>query len=155
LKKFLELGVVILICQAVGALGAVVTLPAISGWYRGLEKPDWTPAAGLFGPVWTILYLMMAVAFWRVWQRRLEPGARRACVLFAVQLVLNSAWSWLFFGLRNPFFGLIDIVLLAGVLAWTVRVFLKVDRMAGFLMVPYLVWVLFASLLNFSLWRMN
>jgi len=121
-------------------------------WYAGLRKPSWNPPGWVFGPVWTVLYAAMAVAAWRVWK---AGDSRPALALYAVQLALNAAWSWLFFGLHRPGLAFVDIVALwAAILATTLAFFPK-DRAAGWLMVPYLAWVSFAAVLNFTLWRMN
>lgn len=121
-------------------------------WYAGLRKPSWNPPGWLFGPVWTLLYAAMAVAAWRVWK---AGEARPALALHVVQLALNAAWSWLFFGLHRPGLAFVDILALwAAILATTLAFFPK-DRAAGWLMVPYLAWVSFAAFLNFTLWRMN
>jgi len=121
-------------------------------WYTELRKPSWNPPGWIFGPVWTFLYASMAVAAWRVWK---AGDARTALALYVVQLALNAAWSWLFFGLHRPGLAFVDILALwAAILATTLAFFPK-DRAAGWLMVPYLAWVSFAAFLNFTLWRMN
>lgn len=155
MRKAAELVVCVLVCQAVGVLGAAATIPNLAGWYAGLHKPSWTPPGWLFGPVWTLLYLMMAVAFWQVWQERSRPGALTALKLFGGQLAFNALWSWLFFGLRNPGLGLADILLLWASLMLTLRAFWAVRPGAGGLLVPYAAWVSFAAALNFAIWRLN
>lgn len=132
-----------------------MTRPALETWYGGLAKPAWTPPDWVFGPVWTLLYAMMAVAAWLVWRRAGWDGARAALVLYFVQLGLNFLWSPLFFGLRSPGLGLVDIAALVCVLAATVIAFLRVDRLAGWLMAPYLAWVGYAAALNAAIWIAN
>ncbi|TKR54351.1 tryptophan-rich sensory protein [Allopusillimonas ginsengisoli] len=121
-------------------------------WYAGLEKPFFNPPNWVFAPVWSLLYIMMAVAGWRIWRR---CGVDTAIVLWAVQLVLNGLWSWVFFGLHRTGLGLIDIGVLLVLIALTTISFMRRDRVAGYLMLPYLAWVAFASILNLSLWLLN
>jgi tryptophan-rich sensory protein len=124
-------------------------------WYASLAKPSWNPPNAVFGPVWTVLYALMAVSAWLVWRRAGFSGAGAALGLFVFQLVLNALWSYLFFGLHRPDIAFFDIVVLwVGILAVTL-LFWRVDRIAGALMLPYLAWVGFAAYLNYTLWRMN
>ncbi len=125
------------------------------GWYAALHKPAWNPPAWLFGPVWTLLYLMMAVAAWLVWCEGGWKAQGRALGLFVGQWLLNTLWTPLFFGLHlaGPAFG--EIVVLWLVLAVTLHAFWRVRRVAGILLLPYLAWVSFAAALNFALWRLN
>ena len=121
-------------------------------WYASLQKPAWNPPSWLFGPVWTALYLGMAVAAWRVWS---VGRAGPALALHVLQLALNAAWSWLFFGLHRPDLAFAEILVLwVAILATTVAFFRK-DSLAGWLLVPYLAWVGFAAFLNFTLWRLQ
>jgi tryptophan-rich sensory protein len=152
-KQALALIVILLICFAAAGLGSVATTPNIPTWYASLTKPSWNPPNWLFGPVWTALYICMTVAAWLVWR---QGGARGPLTLFAVQLALNAAWSWLFFGFHLPGAAFVEIlVLLAAIAATTVVAFWPKSKAAGILMVPYLAWVAFASVLNFAIWRMN
>jgi translocator protein len=124
-------------------------------WYERLRKPAWRPPNGLFAPVWTILYLMIAVAGWRVWR---DAGFARASLplaAYALQLALNAAWTPLFFGLRRPELGLFDIALLWLAIAATIGLFWPIDGVAAALLAPYLAWVTFAGALNFAVWRLN
>jgi tryptophan-rich sensory protein len=141
----------ICVCQAVGAFGAFWTQPEIPGWYAGIAKPSWTPPNAWFGPVWSALYILMSVAAWRVW----KAGGRRELTVFWAQLSVNGAWSWLFFGLNNPLFGLIDLSLLVPLVWATASVFARKDRIAAALFVPYGLWVSFAWALNLAIWRLN
>ena len=124
-------------------------------WYAGLRKPAWNPPNGIFVPVWTALYTIMAVAAWLVWRRGGFAGQRLALSLFLLQLLFNALWSPFFFGLRNPALGFLDIVLLWLALLATVVTFWKARRLAGALLLPYLAWVTFAGALNLVLWRLN
>lgn len=133
---------------AVGYLGSLVTAPAVAEWYPTLTLPDWRPPNSLFAPVWTALYVLMAVAAWLVWRKRPWPEPRGALVLFALQLAANFAWSFLFFGARSPLLGLLDIALLLALILLTLAAFWRHDRLAGALFVPYLAWVAFATALN-------
>ena len=121
-------------------------------WYAGLVKPVWQPPAWLFGPVWTVLYIMMAVAAWLVWR---AGNARAALMLFGGQLLLNLAWSFLFFGARSPGLALLDIATLWLAIAATIFAFSFKSRIAAFMMVPYLCWVSFATALNAAIWTLN
>ena len=148
--------VAILLCEAVGLLAAWATQTSVTTWYPTLTKPGFTPPNWLFGPVWTVLYAMMGVAAALVWQRRSESAiSRRALVFFGAQLVLNGAWSFSFFGAQSPSLGLVVIVALWGVLAWTTERFFRVRVAAGWLLVPYLLWVTYAGALNLSIWVLN
>jgi tryptophan-rich sensory protein len=141
---------------AASLLGGLFTGPAIPGWYAGLAKPSFNPPNWVFGPVWTLLYAMMAYAFFRI--LRLAPGTpgrSTAIVVFAGQLILNAGWSGAFFALKSPAAGLLVILPLLGLILLTIRLFLALDRPAGLLLVPYALWVSFATLLNFALWRLN
>ena len=148
-------------------LGAVVSLALTFGaawlgarfppgeWYRGLAKPAWNPPNSVFAPVWTVLYTLMAAAAWLVWLRHGLVATLIPLVLFVIQLLLNSAWSWLFFGLHRPGTALVEIVVLWTVILATLISFWRLAPLAGVLLVPYLAWVSFAAVLNWSIWRMN
>lgn len=143
-------------CQLAGILGAVFTRSAITTWYAALKKPWFTPPGWLFGPAWITLYLLMAVAAYLVWQKGLRhPGASAAMAAFALQLLLNAAWSPAFFGLRSPLAGAVIIVLLWLAILLTMVLFLKVSRPAAWLLLPYLLWVTYASALNISIYFLN
>jgi benzodiazapine receptor len=140
---------------AAAAAGSIATAASVQEWYPLLNKPAWNPPAWLFGPVWTLLYALMSIAAWRIWCRERQPGARLALAVFFVQLGLNALWSVLFFGLRAPGPALVEIIALWGCLAWLQRSFWRIDRAAGWLWLPYLLWVSFATVLNASLWWLN
>jgi benzodiazapine receptor len=140
------------ICYGAAAVGAQF-MPG--EWYERLAKPTWTPPSWLFAPVWTALYGMMAVSVWLVWRRLGAAGARWPLLLFAVQLSLNSMWSWLFFGLQSPGIAMVDIVALWIAILGTILAFWRLSRLAATLLVPYLVWVSFAAALNLEIWTLN
>ena len=121
-------------------------------WYALLEKPSWNPPGWVFGPVWTILYILMGVAVWLVWKSR---GFSGAVYLFLEQLALNALWSYLFFGINRPGLAFLEILVLWVLILATMLAFRRVSTTAGALMVPYLLWVSFASVLNYALWRLN
>lgn len=124
-------------------------------WYGVLNKPDWHPPSWVFGPVWSTLYVLMGVSAWLVWRRGGFAGQRRALGLFLVQLVLNAAWSPLFFGLQRPDLAFAEIILLWLAIAATLHAFWRVHRPAAWLLVPYIAWVSFAAFLNGVLWQLN
>jgi len=124
-------------------------------WYASLAKPSWTPPNAIFGPVWSVLYVLMGLAAWLVWRQAGFGGAGAALVWFVVQLVLNAMWSYLFFGRHRPDIAFVDIVALWLAILVVVVLFWRQDRAAGALMLPYLVWVGFAACLNFAIWRLN
>lgn len=142
-------------CLGAGWLGSIFTRPAIDGWYRGLAKPAFTPPEWLFGPVWTALYILMAIALYRIWTTRSRPGKSAALGLFAVQLALNAAWSGVFFGLKSPAGGLAVIAALWLAISATIVAFRRLSAIAAWLLVPYLLWVSYAAALNFAIWRLN
>lgn len=144
------------ICLAAGLIGSVFTTPAIPVWYAGLIKPALTPPAWVFGPVWMVLYILMGIALYLVWSRGWEQkNAKVAMAIFAVQLILNVLWSFLFFGLQSPFFALIEIVLLWIAILMTIGAFYRVSVPAAVLLVPYLLWVTFAAYLTYGVYILN
>jgi tryptophan-rich sensory protein len=145
----------VILCLAVAWAGSAVTIPAVQGWYQTLHHPAITPPDGLFAPVWTMLYLMMAVAGWRAWER--EGFGRRspALWLFLLQLALNGLWSVMFFGWHWIGGAVLEIAVLWLAIATTTRHFARLDRVAFGLMLPYLAWVSFAAVLNLAFWVTN
>ncbi len=142
--------------QLAGILGAFFTRAAIPGWYALLKKPSFTPPNWLFGPAWITLYLLMGIAAYLVWRQGLTPaGVRPALSVFLVQLALNALWSPVFFGLRSPLAGVIVIVLLWLAIVITIFLFWQVSKPAALLLIPYIIWVSYASLLNISIWLLN
>lgn len=151
----LKLMLSLLICQLAGLVGSLFTTPAIPTWYKTLNKPFFTPPNWIFGPVWISLFVLMGISLFFVWRRTDHPKFKMAFIFFFVQLILNILWSVAFFGLRSPLLGLIDIVLLWIAILLTILNFFKVSKFAGLLLIPYLLWGSFATLLNFSLWILN
>lgn len=144
------------VSQLAGAVGSVFTASSVSTWYVTLAKPSFNPPGWLFGPVWITLYTLMGTAAWLVWREGLdERRVRVGLVLFAAQLVLNAAWSLLFFGLRLPMFAFVEIVVLWSAIVLTTAAFSRVSSLAAALMVPYIAWVSFAAVLNYSIARLN
>jgi translocator protein len=159
-RDILGLVVFAVLCLAAGGLGSIATTPNIATWYAGLAKPVFNPPNAVFPVVWTLLYLLMAVSGWLVWRTRFNgPDAAgrgtRALVPFGIQLILNIGWSFAFFGAHNPLAGLVVIGLLILAIAWTIAAFLPLSRVAAFLLVPYLAWVGFATLLNGAIYALN
>lgn len=142
-------------CFGVAFIGSLATGPAIPEWYASLRKPAWNPPNWLFGPVWTVLYAMMAVAAWRVWRKEGFRGARWALAIFFVQLALNMAWTFIFFGAHSPGGAFLEIVILWALILMTAALFRRHDAAAGWMLLPYLLWVGFAAVLNFAIWRLN
>ncbi|PWB53302.1 MAG: TspO protein [Candidatus Methanoperedenaceae archaeon] len=146
----------ITICLFAGFLGSVFTTPAIPTWYATLIKPSFAPPNWVFFPVWTTLFVMMGISLYLVWRNGLEDKqVKKALVIFAVQLILNVLWSAVFFGFRSPSGALVEIFVLWISIVFTIRIFMKVSRTAGLLLLPYLIWVSFAAFLNFMIWRLN
>lgn len=143
----------ILVCLGAAGIGSLLTTPALSTWYASLRKPSWTPPNWLFGPVWTILFIAMAIAAWLVW---LKVGLTATPMqLFLLQLLLNVAWSALFFRLRSPGLAFAEIVMLWFAILATSIEFWRAVPAAGWLLLPYLIWVSYATALNLSIWRLN
>jgi len=156
LTEILKLLICIIICESAGFIGSIFTTPAIPGWYAALVKPSFTPPNWLFAPVWTGLYLLMGISAFLVWRKSLDNHLVNSGLrIFILQLILNTLWSFLFFGLKSPLLGLIEIMLLWIAILLTIRSFLKVSNTAGLLLLPYILWVSFAAILNFSIWRLN
>jgi benzodiazapine receptor len=155
LRKLLVLAGFLVLVFVVAAIGGAVTFPKIPTWYAALAKPSFNPPSWVFGPVWTTLYVLMAVAAWRVSLAPAGAARRQALVWFFIQLALNCAWSPVFFGLERPVLALGVIVALLIALALTIVHFLRVDRLAGWMLVPYIVWVAFATVLNGAIVALN
>lgn len=154
-QDLLGLAAFVFLCLLISGIGGAVTATSVDSWYQGLRKPSFNPPDWVFAPVWTTLYVLMAVAAWRVWRRGTTAARRLALTVFGVQLGFNLAWSIVFFGFRRIDLALAEIViLLIAILACAV-LFWRVDRWAGRLLVPYALWVAFATALNVTLWRLN
>ena len=158
-QQAVGLAVSLLVCFATSAVGALASVNAGS-FYAELSRPAWAPPGWLFGPVWSVLFLFMAIAVWLVWRSPQPAAAHRAAKraamgLFASQLAANALWSWLFFGWRLGAIAFVEVLLLWLLIACTLISFWRVSRPAGLLMLPYWLWVTFASALNWSLWQLN
>jgi benzodiazapine receptor len=154
--EIFKLAISIIICQLAGVIGSIFTRPAIATWYATLRKPSFAPPDWVFAPVWILLYTLMGIAAYLVWRKGLGmKQVRQAMILFGGQLILNALWSFLFFGLRSPLAGVIDITILSVVIIFTIQSFYKISKTAGTLLIPYFLWVAFASGLNFSIWVLN
>ena len=151
----ISLVVFIFICFSAAALGSVSTSSSLKSWYPTLKKPSWNPPNYLFAPVWTVLYLLMAVSAWMVWQRVSHQGISVPITLFLIQLLLNAAWSVIFFGLQSPRWAFVEVLCLWVAIACTMISFWSVSTLAAVLMLPYLAWVSFAAYLNGVIWRLN
>lgn len=154
MPNWLKLTLSLIIPQLAGASGALFTLTSLGSWYQTLQKPAFNPPGWLFGPVWTILYLLMGIACFLIWKSD-HPQKRNLLTLYFVQLGLNSLWSPAFFGMQSPFFGLLVIIPLLFLIVVCVTKFKQVSPWATRLMVPYLIWVIFATVLNASIWWLN
>jgi benzodiazapine receptor len=151
-----SLVVAVVIPLVVGGLGGIATASAIPTWYQGLDKPAWNPPNWVFGPVWTLLYVLMGVAAWLVWRQGWDnPQVRVALAIFGVQLLLNLFWSLIFFGLRSPGWAVLEIAVLWGFILATTVQFYRLESVAGLLLVPYQLWVTFAAVLNATIWQLN
>ena len=145
----------LVLCFAASGIGASVTIPEIDGWYATLTKPSFNPPNWIFSPVWSVLFLMMAVAAWLVWRRFGFKRAPAAMTVFLIQLIANVMWSILFFGMQSPSMAFFWICVLWSLIVSTIMLFWKKSSLAGAILLPYLGWVTFAGLLNFWIWRLN
>jgi benzodiazapine receptor len=154
-KMWISFVLFILLCFLVEIVGGVWTKETVATWYPTLAKPAWTPPNWIFGPVWTCLYVMIAISGWLIY--RAAPSEKRtvALILYGVQLALNFSWSFLFFSMRNPALGLIDIILLCILISLTIIKAWPVRPLASLLLIPYLLWVLYATSLNAGIWLLN
>ena len=151
-----KLIIAILICEAIGFTSGLIGSAAMNTWFDNLQKPSWNPPGYLFAPVWTLLYALMGIAFWLIWKNEApESKKRSAYFVFALQLFLNFWWSIIFFRFQSPFFALIEILLLLAMILLTIFHFAKISKTAAYLLVPYVLWVSFASVLNYTIWSLN
>lgn len=153
-QQIVGLVVWILISFAAAAIGGIASATAGS-FYLDLERPSWAPPAGLFSPVWTVLYLLQGIASWLVWRVGGFSAARTALTLFLVQLAVNAVWSWIFFSWRLGALAFFEILVLWVLIVATIVAFWRISRLAAALLLPYLAWVTFASFLSYSVWQLN
>lgn len=154
-REILVLAGLVAVCLGVGAVGGAITSLSVDTWYADLRKPPFNPPNWIFAPVWTALYVLMAVAAWRAWRRAGFKGGETALLVFTCQLFLNLTWSALFFGFKEVELALIGIVVLLVLIVVNTRLFWRIDRLAGALFVPYAAWVAFATALNAAIWVLN
>ena len=143
------------VCLGVGALGSHVTAISVSSWYTLIEKPSWTPSNWLFPPVWTTIFVLMAIAAWMVWKAAGCRFPARVFAVFVLQLVLNLGWSILFFGMQSPGSAFIEIIFLWAIIIFMIAMFRSKSPVTTFLLLPYLVWITFAGYLNYAIWILN
>jgi tryptophan-rich sensory protein len=155
IQRAKRLVISLIIPQLAGLVGSLFTAPNIAGWYAGLNKPWFVPPNWLFAPAWTTLFILMGLAIFLVWENKGSLSLRGDYLPFWVQLGLNVLWSVLFFGMRSPLLGLGEIGILWVAILWNIIVFWRVRKASGYLLVPYLGWVSFASLLNLYVWLLN
>ena len=156
ITSFTKAVIAILICETVGVLSGFLSSAGMNGWFDTLQKPSWNPPGWLFAPVWTTLYLMMGVALWLVWKsEKPEAEKTKAAQVFALQLFLNFWWSLIFLHFHAPGLAFLDILLMVATITWTIFRFAPISRLAAWLLVPYLSWVCFATILNHTIWSMN
>ena len=154
--NIIKLIVAIIICEIIGSIGTIFTTPNISTWYATLTKPFFSPPNFLFAPVWTLLFALMGIALYLIWLNKKDLLKRKIAIMFfIIQFAFNVLWSYLFFGLRNPFFGFVGILLLWIMIIATIITFYRVDKKAAYLLIPYILWVSFAMILNYSIMILN
>ena len=155
-EKILKLAVAIVVCQLAGIIGSIFTSSSVSTWYASLQKPLFNPPNWIFSPVWISLFVLMGISAYLVWEKGIgKKNVKYALSIFALQLVLNVLWSALFFGLRAPFYAFVEIIVLWLAILATIIAFFRISKAAGALLIPYLLWVSFAAVLNFYLWILN
>jgi benzodiazapine receptor len=156
MKNPFKLIISIAICLLAGAVGSIFTVSSVNSWYLTLVKPSFNPPSWLFAPVWTILYIMMGISLYLVWKKGTKAKeAKKGMRLFFTQLWLNLFWSLLFFGIRNPLVALIEIIILWIMILMTMIIFYKLEKKTVYLLIPYLLWVTFATILNFAIVLLN
>ncbi|MEP7145855.1 MAG: TspO/MBR family protein [bacterium] len=156
MSNILKLIICIVICQLAGVIGTIFTMDSIPTWYAALNKPSFNPPGWLFGPVWIVLYLMMGISLFIIWKEDLKnKEVRSAFILFIIQLIFNAAWSVVFFGMHSIAGGLIVIAILWLLILFTIIRFKNISRTAAILLIPYLLWVSFATVLNFFIYKLN
>ncbi len=156
MNSFIKLFISIFICMAVGGISGYLTASEIPGWYMSLNKPGFNPPNWIFAPVWTTLYILMGISFWLIWKSSAEEAVKnRAMLFFIIQLVLNFFWSIIFFSFHQLGFAMAEIVLLWIFILFSIISFYPISKAASYLLIPYICWVSFASILNFAVWRLN
>ena len=158
-KNIFKFVISIIVCESVGIIGSFFTFSSVTNWFPMLVKPWFSPPSWLFGPVWIIMYFLMGLSLYIIWNSKAELSKQKYrkqfFILFGIQLILNALWSFLFFGLKTPIYGLIDILFLDIVVAMTIIYAYRVSKYAAILLAPYMVWITFATLLNFEIVLLN
>ncbi|MCB1800173.1 MAG: tryptophan-rich sensory protein [Gammaproteobacteria bacterium] len=156
-KGYDRLGLVgfLVLCGVISATGGWVTASSVDTWFKTLVKPAFNPPDWVFAPVWTVLYILIAISGWRVWRQHRFSETAPALIVYAIQLALNLAWSILFFGMQRLDLAAMEIVLLLAMIALNLVMFLRIDKPAGLLLLPYLLWVAFATVLTLRIWQLN
>lgn len=156
MNNFLKLLVSVSVPLLIGFSSGFFTITDVGSWYQTIQKPAWNPPNWIFGPVWTTLYILMGIALFLIWKKEGNNKLKKAAIiLFAIQLVLNFFWSIIFFNQHQIGWALVEIVILWLSILLTIFVFAKIDKIAAWLMVPYIAWVTFATILNFTIWQLN
>jgi translocator protein len=154
MNRKVKLVISITICQFIGVLGSIFTASSLTSWYATLVKPNFSPPGWIFGPVWVTLYLLMGISIFLIWTNRAKNN-KKSLIAFGIQLFLNALWSFLFFGLKSPLYGLIDILFLIAGIAFTILFSYRISVLAALLLIPYLAWVCFAAVLNYNIFLLN
>jgi translocator protein len=154
-NKLLKLLLSIILCEGVGILGSIFTIPSITGWYLHLNKPEFSPPNWIFGPVWTMLYLLIGVSLYLILEKKLKREKNTLLIVFSIQLFLNFLWSIIFFGMHLPIAAFVEIAFLWGSIVWLVISVWKFSKSASLILVPYLCWVSFAAILNLTVAILN
>lgn len=155
-SRIIKLIISITICEVIGSIGSIFAIPSIPTWYAKLVKSGINPPNWIFAPVWTTLFLLMGIAFYIIWEKGKDnKNFKPALLAFGLQLALNALWSFLFFGLKSPLFALLEIILLWIAILVTISNFQKISKTAALLLLPYILWVTFAAILNFFIWQFN
>jgi len=156
MNNTIKLLIAIIIPVAIGATSGFFTVSGVESWYQTINKPTWNPPSWIFGPVWTTLYIMMGIAFFLVWKSPAKPDVKRnAIILFAIQLTLNFFWSFIFFNQHQIGWALVEIITMWLFILLTIFAFGNISKTAAWLMVPYISWVSFATILNYTIWKLN
>ena len=154
-KSILPLLISILIVFSFGFIGSFFTTSSITNWYAFINKPLFSPPNWIFGPVWTLLYILMGISAFLIWKKRDNLKTKQAFIFYGIQLILNALWSIIFFGMHNPGLAFLEIIILWLFILITLIKFYKINKIAGLLFIPYLLWVSFASILNYAIWMLN
>jgi len=156
IDDIIKLIVSISICQIAGIIGSIFTSPSISGWYADLQKPLFSPPNWIFAPVWILLFTLMGISLYLILKENLNDNTVKIGIaIFSFQLILNIGWSFLFFSLQNILYALFEIIILWFAILLTISQFWKINKKSSYLLIPYLLWVTFAAILNFAIWRLN